>query len=185
MQTLFFVTRSGNKLRTIPIAANFESLDFSTLGFSCLHWCRPSWKVLRKRQSVKLESILKAPKDVLQASSSFWAKDLPSETMQSVEKLVCQLWCDAGTQATVVASLRLQLFTKKQVEGQRLPPTQAPRVQAIRRDQFQALDISSSEGIQMEFGWKCIPICIHIFATSSRSCCATRKAWLQKSQTTH
>ena len=98
--------------------------------------------------------------DVIQALSQLGTSDLPSnETLEAVEKLVCQLFL-FKTDICSLRALRWWLFTKKQTKLEELPPTQAALHQAVLRAHYQLLvwkkDIvpnavlPSPEG----FGWK-------------------------------
>ena len=60
--------------------------------------------------------------DVIQALSQLGKSDLPSnETLEAVEKLVCQLFL-SKTDICSLRALRWWLFTKKQAKLQQLPP---------------------------------------------------------------
>ena len=98
--------------------------------------------------------------DVIQVLSRLGTSDLPSnETLEAVEKLVCQLFL-FKTDICSLRAFRWWLFTKKQAKLQQLPPTQAALRQAVLRAHYQLLvwkkDIvpnpvlPSPEG----FGWK-------------------------------
>ena len=98
--------------------------------------------------------------DVIQALSQLGTSDLPSnETLEEVEKIVCQLFL-SKTDICSHRALRWWLFTKKQARSQQLPPTQAALHQAVLRAHYQLLvwnnnivpnPVSPSpEG----FGWK-------------------------------
>ena len=91
---------------------------------------------------------------------NFGTSDLLSnETLEAVEKLVCELFL-SKTDICALMALRLCLFTKKQARSQQLPPTQAALHQAVLHAHYQLLvwnhDIvpnpvlPSPEG----FGWK-------------------------------
>ena len=86
-----------------------------------------------------LECFQRGHDDVIQALSQLGTSDLPSsETLEAVEKLVCQLFLSKKD----ICSLRVLkwwLFTKKQARLQQLPPTQAALHQAVLRAHYQLL----------------------------------------------
>ena len=56
--------------------------------------------------------------------------------MQGFEKFVCRLY-DKSSDINDVGEMRWKLFTKKQVEGELLPPTRASLKEAILRAHYQ------------------------------------------------
>ena len=85
------------------------------------------------------KTFMKCTSDVTAAFIGLGAtKDLPAEHSAGLEKWVCQLYAP-GTAIVDVGKLRWYLFSKKQLEGSKLPPTKAALNQAIQRAHFQAL----------------------------------------------
>lgn len=77
--------------------------------------------------------------EVLSAFSALGTTEkLSPDTEQAIEAFVCQLY-EPGTTLVDVGDLRWRLFTKKQLEGQKLPPTRGALHQAIARAHFQAM----------------------------------------------
>ena len=84
--------------------------------------------------------------------------ELAENIAASLERYVCQLY-EPGTGESSVTSLRWHMFSKKQAEGQKLPPTSAALRQAILHAHYQAIiwnqdatpcpNIPAQEG----FGW--------------------------------
>ena len=64
--------------------------------------------------------------------------ELTVGTESAIEAYVCQLY-ESGTAVTDVGELRWRLFTKKQLEAQKLPPTRGALHEAIARAHFQAM----------------------------------------------
>ena len=60
------------------------------------------------------------------------------DTERCIEEFVCQLY-EPGTTITDVADLRWKLFTKKQLEAQKLPPTRGALKEVIARAHYQAI----------------------------------------------
>ena len=65
-------------------------------------------------------------------------KRLSSDTEKRIEAFVCQLY-EPGTNLVDVGELRWRLFTKKQLEAEKLPPTKGALHQAIARAHYQAM----------------------------------------------
>jgi len=65
------------------------------------------------------------------------SEELKPDTESAIEAFVCQLY-EPGTTAVDVDELRWKLFTKKQLEAQKLPPTQGALQEAIARAHYQA-----------------------------------------------
>ena len=65
-------------------------------------------------------------------------KKLSSDTENKIEAFVCQLY-EPGTNLVEVGELRWRLFTKKQLEAEKLPPTQGALHQAIARAHYQTM----------------------------------------------
>ena len=87
------------------------------------------------------------------------SKEISEKTFQNLEKFICKLYAPS-TKAKDLYELRWQLFSKRQADGENLPPTQESLKQVIYRAHFQALiwqndivpnpDIPSPEN----YGWK-------------------------------
>lgn len=66
------------------------------------------------------------------------SEELRADTESDIEAFVCQLY-EPGTTVVDVGKLRWRLFTKKQLEAQKLPPTRGALHQAIARSHYQAM----------------------------------------------
>ena len=66
------------------------------------------------------------------------AEKLEVDTERAIETFVCQLY-EPGTTVEDVGDLRWKLFTKKQLEAQKLPPTQGALHKTIARAHYQAM----------------------------------------------
>ena len=66
------------------------------------------------------------------------SEELKPDTKSAIETFVCQLY-EPGTTAVDVDELRWKLFTKKQLEAHKLPPTRGALHEAIARAHYQAL----------------------------------------------
>ena len=54
------------------------------------------------------------------------SEELSANTESAIEAIVCQLY-ESGTTVVDAGDVRWNLFTKKQLEAQKLPPTRAAR----------------------------------------------------------
>ncbi len=75
------------------------------------------------------------------------SEELRVDTERAIETFVCQLY-EPGTTVLDVGELRWKLFTKKQLEAQKLPPTRGALHEAISRAHYQAM---VSYGVRMTF----------------------------------
>ena len=66
------------------------------------------------------------------------SEEISANTESAIEAFVCQLY-ESGTTVVDVGDLRWKLFTNKQLEAQKLPPTRAALHEAIARAHFQAM----------------------------------------------
>ena len=66
------------------------------------------------------------------------SEKLSTNTESATEAFVCQLY-ESGTTVVNVGDLTWKLFTNKQLETQKLPPTRAALHEAIAHAQFQAM----------------------------------------------
>jgi len=77
--------------------------------------------------------------EVISASAALGtSEELGVDTERAIEIFVCQLY-EPGTTVVDVGDLRWKLFTKKQLEAQKLPPTREALHEAISRAHYQAM----------------------------------------------
>ena len=85
------------------------------------------------------QALNRCPVEVVSAFATLrTTKKLSSDTEKKIEAFVCQLY-EPGTNLVDVGELRWRLFTKKQLEAEKLPPTQGALHQAIARAHYQAM----------------------------------------------
>ena len=163
-QNTVFVTGEGDTYRTIKLQPIVRALGPSKTAalpsFHALTGVDNAGSFAKKGKPTSWSVFNEAHDDVIQALSQLGTSDLPSdETLEAVEKLVCQPFLPQ-TDIFSLRALRWWYFTKKQAKSQQLPPTQAALHQVALRTPFQLLvcnnDIvpnpvlPSLEG----FGWK-------------------------------
>ena len=66
------------------------------------------------------------------------SEEMRVDTERAIETFVCQLY-EPGTTVLDVGELRWKLFTKKQLEAQKLPPTRGALHEAISRAHYQTM----------------------------------------------
>jgi len=66
------------------------------------------------------------------------SEELGIDTERVIETFVCQL-CEPGTTLVAVGDLRWKLFTKKQLEAHKLPPTRGALHEAVSQAHYQAM----------------------------------------------
>ena len=143
-QNTVFVTGKGDTYRTIklqPIVRALGPLKTATLpSFNVLTGADNTGSFAKKGKPTCWSVFNEAhDDDVIQALSHLGTSDLPSnETLEAVEKLVCQLFL-SKTDICSFRAFRWWLFTKKQTKSQQLPPP-PHRLRCIKR--FSVLTIS-------------------------------------------
>ena len=81
------------------------------------------------------QALNRCPVEVVSAFATLGTTEkLSSDTEKKIEAFVCQLY-EPSTNLVDVGELRWRLFTKKQLEAEKLPPTQG----AIARAHYQAM----------------------------------------------
>ena len=85
------------------------------------------------------QALSKCPVEVVSAFAALGTTEqLEADTESAIEAFVCQLY-EPGTTVVDVGDLRWKLFTKKQLEAQRLPPTRGALHEAIARAHLQSM----------------------------------------------
>ena len=135
LQQTSIVTGKGETYRTIklqPIVHALGPLKIAPLpSFHGLTGADNTGPFAKKGKPTCWNVFTEAHNDVIQALSQLGTNDLSgNETLEAVEKLVCQLFL-SKTDICSLRALRRWLFTKKQARSQQLLPTQAALHQAV------------------------------------------------------
>ena len=138
-QNTVFVTGKGEPYRTIklqPIVRALGPLKTAAVrSFHAQTGADNTGSFAKKGKPTCWGVFNEAHDDAIQALSQLGTNDLPSnETLEAVEKLVCQLFLSKRDICSL-RTLTWWLFTKKQARSPQLPPTQA----ALHRVVFRAL----------------------------------------------
>ena len=97
---------------------------------------------------------------IITALASLGTTSVPTDdTLAALEQFICKVYLP-HTQISKVAKLRWWLFTKKQAQSERLPPTQDALNQAILRAHYQATVWNNDTTVNplipspQTYGWK-------------------------------
>ncbi|MES9884199.1 MAG: hypothetical protein ABW185_25415 [Sedimenticola sp.] len=169
----FFHTGTGNKRRVVPLEPIYSALGDNRAaalpGFHAFTGSDQTGKFAGKGKVGCWKTFMKSTDDVEAAFNSLGKDVQASQEMTSgLEKFVCRLY-EPTTQLTDVGVLRWHLFTKKQSEGQKLPPTKAALYQSILRAHYQSMiwahdDIPNPQlPPATQYGWTeedgaCVPV---------------------------
>jgi hypothetical protein len=163
MNTIF-ITGSGNKRRQIPLAPVVDSLDISKTaalpGFHAFTGADQTGRFAGKGKLTCWQALNRCSPEVVSAFAALGSADeLTTDIENAIEAFVCQLY-ESGTTMDTVCDLRWRLFTKKQLEAQKLPPTRGALHEAIARAHYQAMIWCQSDvpnpllPAATRFGWK-------------------------------
>ena len=141
----YFITGVGNKnkKRTIslePIVQALGEMMTSALpGFHAFSGADQTGHFAGKGKLICWQALKRYPIEMVSAFATLGSTEkLRSDTEKKIEAFVCQLY-EPGTNLVEVGELRWRLFTKKQLEAEKLPPTQGALHQAIGRTHYQAM----------------------------------------------
>ena len=139
----YFITGVGNKKRIIslePVVQALGKTRTSALpGFHAFSGADQTGHFAGKGKLTCWQALNRCPVEVVSAFASLGTTEkLSSDAEKKIEAFVCQLY-EPGTNLVDVGELRWRLFTKKQLEAEKLPPTQGALHQAIARAHYQAM----------------------------------------------
>ena len=125
-QNTVFVTGKGDTYRTIKLQRIVRALGplktAALPSFHALTGADNTGSFTKKGKPTCWSVFNEAHDDVIQALSQLGTSDLPSnETLEAVEKLVCQIFL-SKTDICSLRALRWWLFTKKQANHNNSPP---------------------------------------------------------------
>ena len=160
----YFITGVGNKRREIPLEPIVHALGSAKAaalpGFHAFTGADQTGRFAGKGKLTCWKTLVKCSAEIISAFAALGAsRNLTARTEESIEAYVCQLYEPSAT-ITNVGDLRWKLFTKKQLEGQRLPPTRGALKEAIARAHYQAMAWYQDNVPEpqmppaTEYGWK-------------------------------
>ena len=155
---------SGHSQQVVPLKPIYNALnDLKASALPGLHactWADQTGKFARKSKLTCWKIFQKANENVLDAFTSLGkSHKLSDATITGIEQYVCQLYIP-GTQITETGPLHWNLFSKKQAEAEKLPPTHGALVAKIMRAHYQAMvwwhdNVPQPEiPVPTEYGWK-------------------------------
>jgi len=130
-----------NKKRLVPLrpvahalgAAKAEALP----GFHAFSGADTTGRFAGKGKMSCWQALSRCPAVVVSVFVALGtSEELKPDNESAIETFVCQLY-EPGTTAVDVSELRWKLFTKKQPEAQKLPPTRGALHEAIARAHYQ------------------------------------------------
>ncbi|MEW8548339.1 MAG: hypothetical protein AB2693_32955 [Candidatus Thiodiazotropha sp.] len=138
-----FVTGTGSNKRSISLNTIYNILGSSVTsalpGFHAFSGCDQTGKFAGKGKQVFWKTLMNADEETLQAFSNLGTSEIISEEIvQRLEKFVCKLYAPNMTVENL-SQLRWKLFSKRQAEAEKLPPTLESLRQAILRAHYQSL----------------------------------------------
>ena len=138
-----FVTGKTSFHRTIPIAPIFSALGpqlaAALPGFHVFTGADQTGKFAHKGKTTCWKTLQNSPDSVVKAFADLGKTEVPSNTMiDALEMFVCKLY-DPRTQSTSIAEVRWKIFSAKQLEATKLPPTRDALLQTISRAHYQSM----------------------------------------------
>lgn len=139
----YFITGVGNKKREISLGPVVKALGITRTaalpGFHAFTGADQTGRFACKGKLTCWQALNRCPVEVIAAFAALGTSTaVTDETKCAIGAFVCQLY-EPHTALVDVAELRWRLFTKKQLEGQKLPPTPGALHEAIARAHFQAM----------------------------------------------
>jgi len=139
----YFVTGVGNKKLLIALgrvvnalgAAKAEALS----GFNAFSGSDVTGRFTGKGKMSCWQALNRCSMEVVSAFAALGTcEELGVDTERAIETFVCQVY-EPGTTVVDVGDLRWKLFSKKQLDAQKLPPTRGALYEAIARSHYQAM----------------------------------------------
>lgn len=139
----YFITGVGNKKRVIPLGPIVHALGAAKAaalpGFHAFSGADVTGRFAGKGKLNCWKALSRCSEEVVSAFAALGtSEELSATTESAIEAFVCQLY-ESGTTVVDVGDLRWKLFTTKQLEAQKLPPTRGALHEAIARAHFQAM----------------------------------------------
>ena len=136
----YFITGVGNKKRQIPLAPIVHALGVvktaALPGFHAFTGADQTGRFAGKGKLKCWQALNRCRVEVVSAFAALGTSDEPTtETESAIEEFVCNLY-EPDTTMVNVGDLRWRLFTKKQLESQKLPPTRGALHEAIARSRY-------------------------------------------------
>jgi len=139
----YFVTGVGNKKRVISLGPIVNALGDAKAeafpGFHAFSGADVTGRFAGKGKLTCWQALSRCSMEVVSAFAALGTSEkLEVDTERAIETFVCQLY-EPGSTVVDVGDLRWKLFTKKQLEAQKLPPTRGALHEAIARAHYQAM----------------------------------------------
>ena len=139
----YFITGVGNKKRVISLRSIVNALGPAKVealpGFHAFSGADITGRFAGKGKPTCWQALNRCSTEVVSAFAALGTSEMVEvDTERRIEAFVCQLY-EPGTTVVDVSELRWRLFTKKQLEAERLPPTRGALHGAIFRAHYQSM----------------------------------------------
>jgi len=139
----YFVTGVGNKKCVIALESVVNALGAAKAealpGFHAFSGSDVTGRFAGKEKLSCWQELNRCSVEVVSAFAALGTREeLGVDTKRANETFVCQVY-EPGTTIVDVGDLRWKLFSKKQLEALRLPPTRGALHEAIARSRYQAM----------------------------------------------
>ena len=139
----YFVTGAGNKKREISLGPIVNALGDEKAeilpGFHAFSGADITGRFAGKGKLTCWQAFSTCSMEMVSAFAALWtSQNLEADTEGAIETFVCQLY-EPGSTVVDVGDLRFKLFTKKQLQAEKLPPTRGALHEAIAQARYQAL----------------------------------------------
>ena len=136
-----FVTGTGERRRIVPLKPIYEALGTNKAAalpaFHAISGADNTGSFAGKGKLAFWKAFQDVNDEIITALASLGTTSVPTDdTLAALEQFICKVYLP-HTQISKVAKLRWWLFTKKQAQSERLPPTQDALNQAILRAHYQ------------------------------------------------
>lgn len=159
-----FITGTGSIKRSISLNAIYKCLGSAITnalpGFHAFSGCDQTGRFAGKGKLLFWKALMNANEETLETFNNLGVTEtLSEETVQVLEKFVCKAYAP-NMNVENLRQLRWKLFSKRQAEAEKLPPTLATLRQAILRAHYQSMiwqrDIEPNPVIPSpeNYGWK-------------------------------
>jgi hypothetical protein len=159
-----FITGVGQNHRIIKLSKVTDSLGpkktSALLGLHALSGSDTTGTLSKKAKSSFWKVFNKADDDILEAVSKLGSLENFLETDRLlIEKFICQVYYP-GTNISNIGDLRWWMFTKKDYQGENLPPTRASLTPYVDRVRYQTIEWCCADQpfpnlpSPLHFGWE-------------------------------
>lgn len=136
----YFVPNASEQVSLKDLFYSIGSLKASALpGFHALSGCDTTGSLMGKGKLSYWKAFQSADEKMIKAIATLGTSETLSDyVIEEIEAFICKVY-DTRTKTRLLSTLRWQMFSGRQVVGEKLPPSHGTLVPAIKRVNFQAL----------------------------------------------